>query len=64
MIILILILLIISAFLSASETSFFNLKKYEKVNKKVKKLLDKPRELLTFIIIIFLNYTLGSQKLN
>ena len=51
MIILILILLIISAFLSASETSFFNLKKYEKVNKDVKKLLDKPRELLTFILI-------------
>ena len=29
------ILLIISGFLSASETAFFNLKKHEKVNKKV-----------------------------
>ena len=37
MIIFIFILLIISGFLSASETSFFNLKKHEKVNKEVKK---------------------------
>jgi len=62
MIIVIFILLIISGFLSASETSFFNLKKHEKVNKKVKKLLDKPRELLTFILIgnTLANIAIGS----
>jgi len=62
MIIFIFILLIISGFLSASETSFFNLKKHEKVNKKVKKLLDKPRELLTFILIgnTLANIAIGS----
>lgn len=66
MIILIIILLIISAFLSASETSFFNLKKYEKVNKEVKKLLDKPRELLTFILIgnTLANIAIGSIAAN
>ena len=62
MIIFIIILLIISGFLSASETSFFNLKKHEKVNKEVKKLLDKPRELLTFILIgnTLANIAIGS----
>ena len=62
MIIFIFILLIISGFLSASETSFFNLKKHEKVNKEVKKLLDKPRELLTFILIgnTLANIAIGS----
>ena len=62
MIIIIFILLIISGFLSASETSFFNLKKHEKVNKEVKKLLDKPRELLTFILIgnTLANIAIGS----
>tara|TARA_Y100001970_G_scaffold242289_1_gene306552 strand:- start:3920 stop:5146 length:1227 start_codon:yes stop_codon:yes gene_type:complete len=62
MIFLLFILLIISGFLSASETSFFNLKKHEKVNKEVKKLLDKPRELLTFILIgnTLANIAMGS----
>ena len=62
MIIFIFILLIISGFLSASETSFFNLRKHEKVNKEVKKLLDKPRELLTFILIgnTLANIAIGS----
>ena len=62
MIIFILILLIISGFFSASETSFFNLKKHEKVNKDVKQLLDKPRELLTFILIgnTLANIAIGS----
>ena len=62
MIFLLFILLIISGFLSASETSFFNLKKHEKVNKEVKKLLDKPRELLTFILIgnTLANIAIGS----
>ena len=62
MIIIILILLIISGFLSASETSFFNLKKHEQVSKEVKKLLDKPRELLTFILIgnTLANIAIGS----
>ena len=62
MIIFILILLIISGFFSASETSFFNLKKHEKVNKDVKQLLNKPRELLTFILIgnTLANIAIGS----
>ena len=62
MIIFIIILLIISGFFSASETSFFNLKKHEKVNKDVKQLLDKPRELLTFILIgnTLANIAIGS----
>ena len=62
MIIFIVILLIISGFFSASETSFFNLKKHEKVNKDVKQLLDKPRELLTFILIgnTLANIAIGS----
>ena len=62
MIFFLLILLIISGFLSASETSFFNLKKHQKVNKKVQKLLDKPRELLTFILIgnTLANIAIGS----
>jgi len=62
MIIFIIILLIISGFFSASETAFFNLKKHEKVNKDVKQLLDKPRELLTFILIgnTLANIAIGS----
>ena len=62
MIAIFLILLFISAFLSASETSFFNLRKHEKVNKKVKNLLSKPRELLTFILIgnTLANIAIGS----
>lgn len=62
MIFLLIILLLISGFFSASETSFFNLKKHEKVNKKVKKLLDKPRELLTFILVgnTLANIAIGS----
>ena len=56
------ILFFISAFLSASETSFFNLRKHEKVNKEVKNLLSKPRELLTFILIgnTLANIAIGS----
>ena len=66
MIFFLLILLIISGFLSASETSFFNLKKHQKVNKKVQELLDKPRELLTFILIgnTLVNIAIGSIAAN
>ena len=55
------ILLIISGFLSASETSFFNLE-HDKVSDKVKSLLAKPRELLTFILIgnTLANIAIGS----
>ncbi len=62
MIILLIILLIISGFLSASETSFFNLKKHEQTNSNVKRLLMKPRELLTFILIgnTLANIAIGS----
>ena len=41
MILIFVILLIISGFLSASETSFFNLGKHDKVSDKVKSLLAK-----------------------
>ena len=62
MIILLIILLIISGFLSASETSFFNLKKHQQANSNVKRLLQKPRELLTFILIgnTLANIAIGS----
>ena len=55
MILIFVILLIISGFLSASETSFFNLRKHDKVSDKVKSLLAKPRELLTFILDLIIN---------
>ena len=62
MILIFVILLIISGFLSASETSFFNLRKHDKVSDKVKSLLAKPRELLTFILIgnTLANIAIGS----
>ena len=47
----IIILIFLSAFFSASETSFFNIKKYQKVSSAVEILLKKPRELLTFILV-------------
>ena len=62
MILIFVILLIISRFLTASETSFFNLRKHDKVSDKVKSLLAKPRELLTFILIgnTLANIAIGS----
>ena len=62
----IIILIILSAFFSASETSFFNIKKHQKVSSKVKSLLKKPRELLTFILVgnTFVNIAIGSIAAN
>ena len=62
MIFLLVILIIISAFFSASETSFFNIKKHQSISDRVKILLDKPRELLTFILIgnTIVNIAIGS----
>jgi len=51
MISLFIILLILSAFFSSSETAFFNIKKHHKIDNRVKRLLKNPRELLTFILI-------------
>ena len=63
---LILILLFLSAFFSASETSFFNIKKYQKVTLRVESLLKKPRELLTFILVgnTLVNIAIGSIAAN
>tara|TARA_B110000116_G_scaffold218681_1_gene196290 strand:- start:1218 stop:2447 length:1230 start_codon:yes stop_codon:yes gene_type:complete len=62
----IIILIILSAFFSASETSFFNIKKHQKVSSKVEFLLKKPRELLTFILVgnTFVNIAIGSIAAN
>ena len=62
----IIILIFLSAFFSASETSFFNIKKYQKVSSKVELLLKKPRELLTFILVgnTLVNIAIGSIAAN
>ena len=51
MIALFIILLVLSAFFSSSETAFFNIKKHHMIDNRVKRLLKNPRELLTFILI-------------
>jgi len=55
-----------SAFFSASETAFFNIKKHENVSKRVQFLLDNSRELLTFILIgnTLINIAIGSLAAN
>ena len=62
MIIIFIVLVILSAFFSASETSYFNIKKHQSVNNTAKYLLEKPRELLTFILIgnTLINISIGS----
>ena len=62
----IIILIFLSAFFSASETSFFNIKKYQKVSSQVELLLKKPRELLTFILVgnTLVNIAIGSIAAN
>jgi len=66
LIVTIFILIILSAFFSASETSFFNIKKHQKVSSRVQLLLKKPRELLTFILIgnTLVNIAIGSIAAN
>ena len=60
------ILIILSAFFSASETSFFNIKKHQSTSGRVAKLLSRPRELLTFILVgnTFVNIAIGSIAAN
>ena len=55
MITILIILIIFSAFFSASETSYFNLKKHQNIDSRVRRLLSKPRELLTFILIFIMS---------
>ena len=66
MIIILFILIILSAFFSASETAFFNIKKHQNPSERVKILLSKPRELLTFILIgnTLVNIAIGSIAAN
>ena len=66
LIFIIILLIILSAFFSASETSFFNIKKHQKVSSRVAVLLKKPRELLTFILIgnTLVNIAIGSIAAN
>ena len=60
------ILIILSAFFSASETSFFNIKKHQNTSVRVKNLLSRPRELLTFILVgnTLVNIAIGSIAAN
>ena len=66
LIFIIILLIILSAFFSASETSFFNIKKHQKVSSRVAVLLKKPRELLTFILVgnTLVNIAIGSIAAN
>ena len=66
MALLLIILIILSAFFSASETAFFNIKEHQKTSKRVAKLLSKPRELLTFILVgnTLVNVAIGSIAAN
>jgi len=66
MIFLFIILIISSAFFSASEISYFNIKKHQKISNATRILLNKPRELLTFILIsnTLINIAIGSLAAN
>jgi len=62
MLILFIILILFSAFFSASETALFNLKSYDKVNKSVLRLLKNPKHLLVSLLTgnTIVNIGLGS----
>ena len=64
--ILFILLLILSAFFSSSETAYFNIKKHELIDKKVKRLLKTPRKLLTFLLIgnTLVNIGIGTLAAN
>ena len=66
MIFIFIILIISSAFFSASEISFFNIKKHQNISNSARLLLNKPRELLTFILIsnTLINIAIGSLAAN
>ena len=50
MIALFIILIILSAFFSGTETALFHLKSYDQINEKVKKLLSRPQKLLSTLL--------------
>jgi len=56
------ILLIMSAFFSSSETALFHLKSYEDVNERVKKLISRPQKLLSTLLTgnTIINIAIGS----
>ena len=62
MIALFIILLILSAFFSSSETALFHLKSYNDINKRVKNLLSKPQKLLSTLLTgnTIVNIAIGS----
>ena len=62
MIALFIILLIMSAFFSSSETALFHLKSYEDVNERVKKLISRPQKLLSTLLTgnTIVNIAIGS----
>ena len=62
MLILFIILVLFSAFFSASETALFNLKTYDKANKRVNVLLKNPKRLLVSLLTgnTIVNIGLGS----
>ena len=64
--VLFILLLIFSAFFSSSETAYFNIKKHELIDKKVKRLLKTPRKLLTFLLIgnTLVNIGIGTLAAN
>ena len=64
--VLFILLLILSAFFSSSETAYFNIKKHELIDKKVKRLLKTPRKLLTFLLIgnTLVNIGIGTLAAN
>ena len=64
--ILFILLLILSAFFSSSETAYFNIKKHELIDRKVKHLLKTPRKLLTFLLIgnTLVNIGIGTLAAN
>ena len=55
-------LFIFSGIFSASETAFFNLKSYDKVDSKTKELLQRPKRLLIFLLTgnTIINIAIGS----
>jgi len=62
MIALFVILLILSAFFSGTETALFHLKSYDNINERVKKLLSRPQKLLSTLLTgnTIVNIAIGS----
>ena len=56
------VLIILSAFFSGTETALFHLKSYDNVNEKVKKLLSRPQKLLSTLLTgnTIVNIAMGS----